>query len=256
MESIIDLPIHTNSTFGLWEQGYNKGLELWPWLNTYSSLILSGLLSIPVLYSLSYLASFRQGTTLERYRKNLTKARKLMPFIFPTDDAVRRSYSIDLAIVCICNLLSRITNVLTPLLLRRIVDNLASPTSALPLADIVVFVLLRQIINDAIHSLFWTKLVRVEGDIANRLICDLFDRVMALSADYHDTSQPADLYHTITEGGNRFARFAMNIAFDKTSAVVDVVVGMITFQVSFLPLIFSLSKCMRKVFEVPDGCID
>ncbi|KAJ4420255.1 hypothetical protein N0V82_004466 [Gnomoniopsis sp. IMI 355080] len=231
MASIIDSSILKNSTTSFWEDSYNKGLDLWPWLNTASSLILPCFLSISVLYSLSYLASIRKASTLARYRKNLANFRKLTPFILPKDDSARiRSYSIDLAIVCICNLLSRVTNVLTPLLLRRIVDRLASPTAALPVADIVVFVLLRQIVNDAIFSIFWVKLRRVEGDIANRIMCDLYDRVMALSADYHDAGQSAELYRTITEGGPRFARFAMNIAFDKTSAVVDVVVGLITFQ--------------------------
>lgn len=156
--------------------------------------------------------------------------RKLTPFILPTNPAHVRSDSIDFAIVCTCSLLSRITNVLTPLLLRRIVDKLASPATALPVADIVVFVLLRQVVNDALASLFWTKLIRVESDISSRLMCDLYDRVLALSADYHDVGQPADIYRTVTDGGPRFARFAMSIAFDKTSALIDLVVAMFTFQ--------------------------
>lgn len=254
METNIASSILKNNISSLWEQGYQKSLHLRPWLSTASPLIFSGLLSIPVLYSLSYLASFKKASTLARYRKNFVNFRKLTPFILPTDDAAGiRSYSIDLAILCTCNLLARITNVLTPLLLRRIVDKLASPTIALPVADIVVFVLLRQVINDAIHSLFWTKLVRVEADISNRLMCELYDRTMALSADYHDVSQPAELYRTITEGGPRFARFAMNLAFDKTSAIVDVVVGMITFQVSLLPaqiLSFLTSMIMGISFKV------
>lgn len=233
MEPNIASSILGNNISSLWEQSYQKSLDLRPWLGVASSLIFSGLLSIPVLYSLSYLTSFTKASTLARYRKNFINFRKFTPFILPRDDAVGiRSHSIDLAILCTCNLLARITNVMTPLLLRRIVDKLATPTTALPVADIVIFVLLRQVINDAIHSLFWTKLVRVEADIANRLMSELYDRTMALSADYHDASQPAELYRTITEGGPRFARFAMNLAFDKTSAVIDVIVGMITFQVS------------------------
>lgn len=249
MEPNIASSILKNNISSLWEQSYQKSLDVRPWLSTASPLILSSLLSIPVLYSLSYLASFKKASTLARYRKNITNFRKLTPFILPTDDAAGiRSYSIDLAILCTCNLLARITNVLTPLLLRRIVDKLANPTTALPVADIVVFVLLRQVINDAIHSLFWTKLVRVEADIGNRLMCELYDRTMALSADYHDVSQPAELYRTITEGGPRFARFAMNLAFDKTSAIVDVVVGMITFQVSLFPdPIFLLMTYLIKI---------
>ncbi|KAJ4393882.1 hypothetical protein N0V93_003098 [Gnomoniopsis smithogilvyi] len=230
MDFIIDSSVLRNSTSSLWEQGYKQGRDLWPWLYTTFSLVLPGLLSIPLLYILSYLASLRKDSTLARSRRNLANFRKLAPFVLPIDDAARRSYRIDLAVVCLCTLFMRITTVLTPLLLRRIVDKLANPTTALPVADIVVFVLLRQVVNGAIHSLFWTKLVRVEADIANRLICELFDRAMALSADYHDASQPADLYNTITEGGNRFARFAMNIAFDKTTAIVDVVIGIFTFQ--------------------------
>lgn len=248
MDSIIDSNFK-NSNTSIWEHGYQKGLDLWPWLNTASSLILPGLFSLLVLYSLSYLASLKKDSTLERYRKNLANFRKLTPFILPKNDTARiRSYSIDLAIVCICNLLSRVTNVLTPLLLRRIVDRLASPTAALPVADIVVFVLLRQVVNDAIFTIFYTKLRRVEGDIANRLMCDLYDRALALSADYHDASQPAELYRTITDGGPRFARFAMNIAFDKTSAVVDVIVGLITFQVGLFPTIYSV---ILWVHEIP-----
>lgn len=233
MESFIATasPTFGNYTTNLWDLARQKHLEMLPWTSTASSFLLPGLLSLPFLYTLSFIPSLGKGESYERWRKNYISFQKLSPFILPKDKEHIRSDTIDMSIVIVCNLLSRITNVLVPFLLRRIVDKLADPTAlTLPITDLVLFVFLRQVFNEAVTSLFWSKLTRVESDISNRLMCHLYDKTLALSADFHDRTAHADTYNTIIRGGPRFARFAMSILFDKTAAIIDLGVAMVAFQ--------------------------
>lgn len=224
-------PTLGNYTTNLLELARQKHLEMLPWTDTASSLVVPGLLSLPFLYTLSFIPSLKNGANNERWSKNYITFQKLRPFILPKDKAHIRSDTIDMSIVIVCNLLSRITNVLVPFLLRRIVDALADPSGhTLPITDLVLFVFVRQVLNEAISSMFWSKLIRVEADISNRLMCHLYDKTLALSADFHDRTPHADMYNTIVRGGPRFARFAMSIMFDKTAAIIDLVVAMVAFQ--------------------------
>lgn len=229
INSIMDVST-TIGKYVPWVTAFQYGWSLWLWKHNALSLILPVLLLVSSLYGCSLLAEIQKGEQFSRWRKNCASFRKLSPFVLPTSKDHIRSSTLDLVIVSICSMLTRITNIMVPIMLRRLVDKLADPTlTSLPIADIILFVLLRQVVKEALSSLFWTKLVRVEADISNRLMCHLFDKVLSLSADFHDGQQPLETYSTITQGGPRFARFAMSILFEKTSAVIDLLVAIVTF---------------------------
>lgn len=169
----------------------------------------------------------KKGNT---WRENYAKFKKLSPFLFPGKDEDARAYKTDLAVVATCSMLSRVFNALLPILLRRIIDQLAdSSTSQAPLVEILVFIALRQVVSEAVTTLHWTRLSLVETEISNRLHCHLYDKTLALSADWHDASQPMETYGTIANGASRFARFAMSILFDKATAVIDLLVAIAAF---------------------------
>lgn len=195
-----------------------------------SHILIPTIVILPFLYGLASIRFLRKRETLQIWRKNYATFKKLSPLILPDKDEDFRSSTSDLAIVATCSLLSRIFNFLIPVLLRRIVDQLAdTQTTRIPITEILVFVALRQVISEAVTTVHWTKLMRVESDIANRLTCRLYDKVLALSADYHDTKRPMDTYTTIITGGPRFGRFIMSILFDKIPALVDLVVAVVAF---------------------------
>lgn len=177
---------------------------------------------------LSVRSSWREkGNT---WRENYAKFKKLSPFLFPSKDEDARAYKTDLVVAATCSMLSRVFNALMPILLRRIIDQLAdSSTSQVPLVEILVFIALRQVVSEAVTTLHCSRLSLVETEISNRLHCHLYDKTLALSADWHDASQPMETYGTIANGAARFARFAMSILFDKATTIIDLLVAVAAF---------------------------
>ncbi|KUI55831.1 Heavy metal tolerance protein [Cytospora mali] len=194
-----------------------------------SSYIVPVVLSLPFLCGISALPAFQKSSILQRWKKQYDSFRHFTPFIIPTNKEVVKSWTVDLSIVTVCTLLTRVMNFVIPVLLRRTVDRLADDDAPLPIKEMVAFVLLRQIVTEAVTSLHWTVLIRVESDISSRLMCHLYDKVLSLSADYHDGKRPLDTYNTIASGGPRFARFVGSIFFDKLPALVDLVVAVLAF---------------------------
>lgn len=210
-----------------WESGITNNGLLYA-----GHLLLPAAVSLPVIYGLVRAHSLRNSETLQTWRKNYANFEKLSRFVLPGKDKTQdpRLYSKDLAIVATCSLLSRIFNALIPILLRRIVDQLADTAdTSIPIVEILIFVALRQVISEAVNTLHWNKLIRVESEISNRLMCALYDKALTLSADYHDAKRPMDTYVTIVNGGPRFGRFVMSILFDKTTALVDLLVAVAAF---------------------------
>lgn len=218
----------------LLKMGSQRGENLWPWLYEVPSLLLSLLISIPFFYGLAALSKLRKGDHLARWRRNYATLKKIAPFVLPVGRESIRSSTLDLALVVACAVLTRVVNVLTPMVLRRIVDRLASISASddgdgLPVADVFAYVLLQQVLREALTSLFWVRLARVEADVANRLACHLYDKLLSLSADFHEARQVGETYGAVTSGGARVARFAMSILFSKVLAVVDLTVALVAF---------------------------
>lgn len=229
-----------------WNIGLQDHGRFWTWISSAPrALILAVIISIPFIYSLRSPRSLIKSDTLQRWEKNYGSFKKLSRFVLSSKDEGLHHYTLNLAIVSVCSLISRILNVLIPMLLRRVVDQLADDSNKmLPIRDIILFVLLRQVVNEVVLSLHWSKLARVEGDISNRLVCSLYDKVLSLSADYHDSKQAMETYTTINVGGPRFGRFIMSILFDKIPSIVDLAVALVTFWRLFGP---RLALCMTVV---------
>lgn len=226
--AIMELPILANCS--LWGMGIQRGENVWPWLSEEPSLVLSLLISIPFLYGMSSLVKLRKGDHLARWRKDYSSLKKMTPFILPVEKESIRSSTLDLALVIVCSVLTRIVNVLTPMVLRRIIDRLASTSDAgRPIAEIIAYVLLQQVLRESLTSLFWVRLIRVEADIGNRLSCHLYDKLLSLSADFHEARQVSEMYGAVASGGPRFARFAMSILFSKVLALIDMLVALVAF---------------------------
>lgn len=193
------------------------------------SFIVPAAVSLPFICGLSAIPAIQKSENLRRWQKNYASFRHFTPFIIPKDNEAVRSWTVDLSIVTFCTVLSRVMNFVIPVLLRRIIDRLADGDDTLPIKETVAFVVLRQVATEAVTSLHWTTLIRVESGISSRLMCHLYDKVLSLSADYHDGRRPLDTYSTIASGGPRFARFVGSIFFDKLPALVDLVVAVLAF---------------------------
>ncbi|ROV88471.1 hypothetical protein VMCG_10454 [Cytospora schulzeri] len=193
------------------------------------SLTMPAVVSLPFLCGLSAIPAFQKSNTLQRWQKQYASFRHFTPFIIPTNRRVVKMWTVDLSIVTFCTLLSRVMNFVIPVLLRRTVDRLADDDAPLPIKEMVAFILLRQVVTEAVTSLHWTVLIRLESDISSRLMCHLYDKVLSFSADYHDGKRPLDTYNTIASGGPRFARFVGSILFDKLPALVDLVIAVLAF---------------------------
>lgn len=211
-----------------WESGITKtGLFLYA-----RQFLAPAAVFFPFLYGITSVRSSlrKKSDALQIWRKNYANFRKLSPFMFPGKNEDSRSYKIDLATVATCSVLSRVFNALLPILLRRIIDQLAdSSTNQIPLVEVLVFIALRQVVSEAVTTLHWNKFTHVESAISNRLCCCLYDKTLALSADWHDTTQPMDTYVAIITGGPRFGRFVMSILFDKVAAIIDLLVAIAAF---------------------------
>lgn len=211
-----------------WESGITRtGLFLYS-----RQFLVPAAVFFPFLYGISSVRSSlrKKSDTLQIWRKNYANFRKLTPFMFPGRGEDSRSYKIDLATVATCSVLSRVFNAMLPILLRRIIDQLAdSSTHQIPLVEILVFIALRQVVSEAVTTLHWNKFTHVESAISNRLCCCLYDKTLALSADWHDATQPMDTYVAIINGGPRFGRFVMSILFDKVTAIIDLLVAIAAF---------------------------
>jgi ABC-type bacteriocin/lantibiotic exporter with double-glycine peptidase domain len=167
-----------------------------------ASFTVLAVVSLPFLCGLSAFPAFQRSNSLRRWQKQYASFRHFTPFIVPTNRRVAKSWMVDLSIVTFCTLLSRVMNFAIPVLLKRTVDRLADENSPLPIKEMVVFVLLRQAVTEAVTSLHWTVLIRSESDISSRLMCHLHDRVLSFSADYHDGKRPLDTYNTISSAGH------------------------------------------------------
>lgn len=185
---------------------------------------------LPFFHGIASIPFLRKGETLQIWRRNYASFKKLSPMLLPGKDEDPRAYLVDLATLIICVLLTCVFNVVIPVLVRRIVDQLVNTqTVTIPTTEILVLAVLRQVISKVVSTMHWTKRARVEAEVGDRLASRLYDNVLTLSADYHDANQSMSMYITIVSGSARFGHFAMSIFFDKIPAFVDLVVAVVAF---------------------------
>lgn len=219
--------ISTNETWTSWRWSelHVKGLSI---LDT-PAYTLPLVLSLITIYGFSSIPAFQKSATLLKWKKHWVHLKIFAPFIVPPGKTAIRSYTVNLSIVTLCTVASRITNFAVPVLLRRIIDNLTDPSLPLPLTEIIIFVTLRQVLAETIQNLQWTLLLRVEDDMSDRIVCHLYNKLLTLSADYHDTKRPPNVYQTVGGSGPRLARFVGSLVFDKIPSLLDLVIAIAAF---------------------------
>lgn len=186
---------------------------------------------MPHVHSLPSILSLLFNTTR---MKNWATLKKLHVLLLSSQYGKKdhESYKVSLGVAIIYLSISRVFTALIPLLLGRIVNQLVDPAAGVPISEILVFIALRQVLRKIAQDLYSAKLSSVDQDIATQLKCELFHKLLSLSADFHDKKRQGrtgqqDHFGAICSGAHRFSGFVTRIAFGYFSVVLDISMAMV-----------------------------
>ena len=194
------------------------------------SLALPLFLTVPILYYSSN--TLRKSRVLRRWNRNIDDIKTLVPYLRVRDQSEARSTFGLLAAVLFCVALGRFINVVSPLLYRRGIDQLSAPAGTdrhFPLVEIVGYLVLRYMLVNFLSFGQWAVTRRLENLIVDRITVSAYDKMMSLSADYHDSKDSREAWSTIRESGRAVSSFMSDVCFQVFPNALDLVFGAIAF---------------------------
>ena len=153
-----------------------------------SIILYPSLLIIPVFLGFS---AYRRITIPTKWRKYYADSLVLFPYMIPTDSkTIRQDLLLGIACFSVI-LLQRAFKLAIPLALRNIIDTLAVPNGVFPWTSIIIYILLEYVISDMALYLYRICSTRLRADVSDRIVVTLYEKLLSLSASFHDSHNAA-----------------------------------------------------------------
>ena len=194
------------------------------------SLYVPLFLIVPVSYYGS--STFRKSKLLEDWRKYYKEVKVLIPYLQPRDKAEMNSMLRFLTAIFLCVVVGRGINIASPLLLRSALDHLSTPAGregSFPWKQIAGYILLRYSIRDTMSYIQWAVTRRLENQVEDRITIAVYNRMMSLSADYHDNKNSGTVWHTVHSSGENVSGFVSKVCFGIIPDFLDLIFAAIAF---------------------------
>lgn len=184
---------------------------------------------------------FSEISLLVTAQKHVKDLKSLYPYIRAQSSSDARQTYILLGVTGLCVVAGRIINVVSPLIYRRVVDQLSTSSSFtspphhdgneryFPWLELSSFVLLRYMLVHVVHFAQWAIRRRFENMIECRIMVIVYDKIMTLSADYHDNKNSSDAWKTVLASGAAVTNLVSAICFRIVPDVLDLVLGAVSF---------------------------
>jgi len=213
-----------------------------PLLNSYTTLTL--LLSIPAFYLLVVLPKRKQdakskskpaekggSNPIQRLRQNINDLMVFLPLLIPKSKATQRQMSFDFCIVLLCVGTDRLIKLASPILLRQVVDVLAShdpATKRLPWIEVVLFVLSHSILGSLISDVQYFFHDRITAKAHDVITLTLYNKLLDQSAEYHENNRSGSTWKDISQAGGNTIHYFSYLLFGQLPVVLDVFLGIAT----------------------------
>ncbi|MCJ1393920.1 hypothetical protein MMC18_006796 [Xylographa bjoerkii] len=188
------------------------------------------LLILPVFY---YGASaFRKSSILENWEKYSKDIKFLAPYLKPQDKADLKNILGLFTAIFVCIIFGRAVNVVSPLMFRGILDQLSDSDGRkgpFPWKPIAGYVLLRYPLKDIMSFVQWAVTRRLENQVLDRITIAVYNKMMSLSADYHDNKNSGTVWLTVSNSGHTVSTFASRVCFEMIPNILDLVLAAIAF---------------------------
>ena len=187
------------------------------------SLFVPLLLILPVSYYGS--SVFRKSTIFKNWEKYSQDVKVLAPYLRPQDKADVKNLLGLLTAVLLCVGIGRGINVVSPLMLRSILDQLFAPDGQgpFPWKQITGYVVLRYALSDIMIFVQWTVTRRLENQVLDRITIAVYNKMMSLPASYHDNKNSGTVWGTVRNSGQTVSTFASRICFEVVPNILDLV---------------------------------
>jgi ABC-type multidrug transport system fused ATPase/permease subunit len=192
--------------------------------------ILLLLSTIPIYYYGS--SRIREAKIVKAWKKYVLDIKVLVPYLRPKD-ASDASYLTGLLIAVLsCIAIGRGINVYSPILLYGIIDRLSisdKKDAQFPWIRITVYIILRYALRDIMGFVQWIVSRRLEYQISDRISIAAYNKMMSLSASYHDNKDSTADWLVIKSSGNAVSRFICSVCFGIIPNFLDLFLGAIAF---------------------------
>ena len=203
-------------------------------------LLSPGLLILPLVYYRSF--TLRKTQLVNDYQQYYTDFKLLAPYLRPQNkDDVRTIFGL-FSIVLICIGVCRVVYVCSPLLLRHILSRL-SANDAFPWTEVIGYVFLRYFLGTVMYYIQWAVTRRLENQVLDRFTIAIYDKMMSLSAEYHDSEDSGTVWQTVRSSGDIVSRFVSKICFGMIPDILDLILSVSAFAAvsgAYLGLLMAL----------------
>ncbi|KAI6280136.1 hypothetical protein MCOR27_004814 [Pyricularia oryzae] len=198
-----------------WVESSTSALSNSPFISTSIFVLISILLCIPVVLHLC--KDIHAKEVAKHWHRVVRIYNALHPFFLPPDRAAARELFINLTGVGICIVIGRFVHLVSPLLLRNIVDNLArgqqqrrdlnaaaaaaqpqggpvnmsaavatAPTLTFPWPQMIAYIIIRHVLPRIVNHNEYRCSKVVRREVSNRISIAAYRQLLSFGADYHE----------------------------------------------------------------------
>ncbi|KAM7220797.1 P-loop containing nucleoside triphosphate hydrolase protein [Rhypophila decipiens] len=163
--------------------------------------------------------------------EHIKELKIFLPLLVPKDVAIRRQMIFDYSVVMVCLGADRIIKLASPILLRQVVDVLASDDGAakrLPWVEVLLFVLCHSILGKVVTDVSSTYEGQVTGRAEDAITVALYNKLLEQSAEYHENSKSGSIWQVVSNAGAMTLTYFSSLVFGQLPSVVDVFFGIAT----------------------------
>ncbi|KAM7191138.1 heavy metal tolerance protein [Naviculisporaceae sp. PSN 640] len=139
---------------------------------------------------------------------------------------------LDFCVVMFCMGASRLVKLATPILLRRIIDVLASSENPeakrLPWMEVVLFVLCHSVLGRLISDISASYQGKVSNQAEDAIKTTLYNKLLEQSAEYHENGRSGSVWQAVSNAGRMTLSYFSSLVLGQLPAVFDVMVGIAT----------------------------
>ncbi|KAK3940026.1 heavy metal tolerance protein [Diplogelasinospora grovesii] len=193
-------------------------------MNPYYATFL--LASLPTLYVAVHSKKLL-GPAIAEWSKNYDDLKIFLPLLLPEVRAIQREVIWNLSIVAMCTGTNRIIKVISPILLRRVIDMLqnSTDTQKLPWKEVLAFVLLRNVVERLSEGFMFTYKGRAIADMADQITLAVYNKLLNQSAEYHENKSSGSMWKAVCESGTSTLHYFSNLVFHQIPVIFDILLG-------------------------------
>ena len=167
------------------------------------------LLLVPPLFYYSCRVA-EKSKALTKWAEYYRDAKVLAPYVWPQDREDTKHALNLLGAISLCVAVGRVVKLASPLLLRQILEKMSATGAhreSFPWQHIVGYILIRYILNEQQSFLQWDLTRRLESQVQDQITVAVYDKLMSLSADYHDSKNSLSAWFTVRGSGSSVSSF-------------------------------------------------